>query len=94
MRVASCRTAVILETAEGLLAENGALMEERGVTLVGLSLSNLASAGVGQLDLAVDRLGGLDAALDRVRDRYGAAAITRAVLLGRNTGYEMPVLPD
>ena len=94
MRVATCRTAVILETAEGLLAENGALMEERGVTLVGLSLSNLASAGVGQLDLPVDRRRGLDAALDRVRDRYGAAAITRAVLLGRNVGYEMPVLPD
>jgi DNA polymerase-4 len=71
-----------------------ALIEERGITLVGLSLSNLANAGVGQLDLPVDPRRGLDAALDTVRDRYGAAAITRAVLLGRNTGFEMPVLPD
>ncbi len=94
MRAPTSRTSAILEMAEALLAENCALMEERGVTLVGLSLSNLANAGVGQLDLAVDRRRGLDAALDTVRDRYGAAAITRAVLLGRNTGYEMPVLPD
>ncbi len=94
MRAPTSRTSAILEIAEALLAENCALMEERGVTLVGLSLSNLANAGVGQLDLAVDRRRGLDAALDTVRDRYGAAAITRAVLLGRNTGYEMPVLPD
>jgi len=36
----------------------------------------------------------LDAALDEVRDRFGSAAITRAVLLGRDRGYSMPVLPD
>jgi DNA polymerase-4 len=94
MPAPTCRTSAILEAAEALLAENGALIGERGITLLGLSLSNLANAGVGQLDLPVDRRRGLDAALDTVRDRYGAAAITRAVLLGRNTGFEMPVLPD
>jgi DNA polymerase-4 len=36
----------------------------------------------------------LDAALDEVRDRFGATAITRAVLLGRETGMTMPLLPD
>jgi DNA polymerase-4 len=29
-----------------------------------------------------------------VRDRFGGAAITRAVLLGRDQGISMPVLPD
>jgi DNA polymerase-4 len=36
----------------------------------------------------------LDIALDEVRDRFGSAAITRAVLLGRPQGFTMPLLPD
>ena len=36
----------------------------------------------------------LDAALDAVRARFGATAITRAVLLGRDPGLTMPLLPD
>ena len=38
--------------------------------------------------------GALDAAVDEVRDRYGSAALTRAVLLGRGEGMTMPMLPD
>ena len=36
----------------------------------------------------------LDAALDEVRDRFGSTAITRGVLLGRDPGITMPLLPD
>ena len=36
----------------------------------------------------------LDAAVDAIRDRFGTAAITRAVLLGRDPGFSMPLLPD
>jgi DNA polymerase-4 len=36
----------------------------------------------------------LDAALDELRVRYGPNAIVRAVLLGRDQGFEMPLLPD
>ena len=36
----------------------------------------------------------LDAALDEVRRRYGTAAVTRAVLLGRRRGFSVPLLPD
>jgi DNA polymerase IV len=36
----------------------------------------------------------LDATLDVVRDRFGSDAITRAVLLGRDPGVSMPLLPD
>ena len=36
----------------------------------------------------------LDAALDEIRERFGTAAITRAVLLGRDPGLFVPLLPD
>jgi len=29
-----------------------------------------------------------------VRDRYGSKAVTRAVLLGRDQGLSVPLLPD
>ena len=32
--------------------------------------------------------------LDDVRDRFGSTAITRAVLLHRDPGVVMPLLPD
>jgi DNA polymerase IV len=36
----------------------------------------------------------LDAALDEARDRFGTDAVRRAVLIGRDPGVVMPVLPD
>ena len=36
----------------------------------------------------------IDAAVDRVRARYGNSALTRGVLIGRDTGLEVPHLPD
>jgi hypothetical protein len=36
----------------------------------------------------------LDLAVDEIRARFGLGAITRAVLLGRETGFTMPLLPD
>ena len=49
-----------------------------------------------QLVLPFDRRSNdaLDAVLDEVRVRFGANAITRAVLLGRDQGWTMPMLPD
>jgi DNA polymerase-4 len=46
--------------------------------------------------LALDRYSGnaLDAALDEIRRRYGSSAVTRAVLLGRDSGLVVPLLPD
>jgi hypothetical protein len=54
------------------------------ITLVGLSLTNLSDDAAVQLALPLDpRHPGepLDTAVDDVRDRYGAAAITRARLV-------------
>jgi DNA polymerase IV len=91
---ATMHTGVILITARGLLAEAMPEIRRRGVTLVGLTLTNLENAHAIQLVLPLDRRRALDAALDDVKERYGSAAITRAVLLGRDPGLSMPMLPD
>ncbi len=91
---ATAETRTILATARGLLAAAMPMIEKQGLTLVGVSLANLEDDPVGQLGLPFDRNRALDAALDDVRDRYGSAAITRAVLIGRDEGVVMPLLPD
>jgi DNA polymerase-4 len=93
---ATAETQIILVTARGLLAAAMPAVERRGLTLVGVAVANLADERPAQLTLPFDRHSGgaLDAALDVVRDRYGAGAITRAVLLGRDAGMTVPLLPD
>jgi DNA polymerase-4 len=89
-------TAVVLATVRALLAGAAPLIEQRGLTLVGLAVANLDDDGAVQLTLPFDRggAGALDAALDDVRVRFGTKAITRAVLLHRSDDMEMPLLPD
>ena len=94
MAGATARTEAILVTARGLLAENKSLIEQQGLTLLGLSVANLENEDAVQLTLPFDRSCSLDAALDEVRARFGTAAVTRAVLLGRDPGFTVPLLPD
>jgi DNA polymerase-4 len=94
MGEATADTHAILETATALLRASRPLIERRGLTLVGISLTNLADRGAIQLVLPFERSRDLDRALDEVRDRYGAAAIMRGVLVGRAPGIAMPMLPD
>jgi DNA polymerase-4 len=90
---ATANTETILIAARGLLEASLPLIERQGITLVGISVSNLDDAR--QLVLPLDRHSdALDAALDEVRERFGIGAITRAVLLARGEGVAMPVLPD
>jgi DNA polymerase IV len=91
---ATMHTGAILVTARGLMAASMPEIRRRGVTLVGLTLTNLESVHAIQLVLPLDRRRRLDAALDDVRERYGSDSITRAVLLGRDPGLSMPMLPD
>jgi DNA polymerase-4 len=93
---ATAETATILDTARGLLATAMPLVERQGLTLVGVAVANLDDDDAVQLTLPFDRRsrGALDAVLDEVRDRFGSDAITRAVLLGRDPGLSMPLLPD
>jgi DNA polymerase IV len=91
---ATMHTGAILVTARGLMAASRAEIRRRGVTLVGLSLTNLEDSSAVQLVLPLDRRRALDAALDDVRERYGTTSITRAVLLDRDPGLTIPMLPD
>ena len=92
----TAHTETILGAARMLLANATPTIERRGLTLLGLAVANLADDRPVQLVLPLNRVcgGALDAVLDEVRERYGAAAVTRAVLLGREQGIRVPLLPD
>ena len=49
-----------------------------------------------QLTLPLDRRWSveLDLTLDELRERFGSGVITRAALLGRDTGPAVPPIPD
>jgi DNA polymerase IV len=93
---ATAHTPTILATVRGLLKAAAPIVRQRGLTLVGIAVGNLDDADAVQLALPFDHqsASALDAALDEVRDRFGTAAVTRAVLLGRHQGQTMPTLPD
>ncbi len=93
---ATAETEAILATARTLLATARPLIERRGLTLVGVAVANLENDTAVQLTLPLDghTRGPLDAALDEIRNRYGSAAVTRAVLLGRDPDFTVPLLPD
>lgn len=93
---ATADTRTILATARELVAAATPLIEAQGITLLGLTLTNLENADAVQLALPFDRrwAPGVDLALDDLRDRYGSSVVTRAVLLGRDQGLSVPLLPD
>jgi DNA polymerase IV len=89
-------TETILRTARELLHEALPTLEAKGATLIGISVTNLEDVGRIQLAIPFDdrHLEDLDEALDTVRERFGATAVTRGTLVGRDTGIAMPALPD
>jgi DNA polymerase-4 len=94
---ATCSTQTILATARQLVAAAAPLIAERGLTLVGFAVSEIDRSGAEQLMLpftAGTDPADVDAAVDSVRRRYGRAALTRGVLVGRDPGLEASHLPD
>jgi DNA polymerase IV len=93
---ATAHTETILAAARGLVAAAQPLLEQRGLTLVGVAVANLEPGDAVQLRLPFRPQDGLelDEAVDDVRDRYGPPSVTRAVLLGRDRGWTTPMLPD
>ncbi len=89
-------TQAILDALRGLLGAAAPTIERRGLTLIGIAVANLDDGRSIQLSLPLDGYpgGSLDAALDEVRERFGAKAVMRAVLLGRDEGFSPPLLPD
>jgi DNA polymerase-4 len=93
---ATAETHAILEAVRRLVDRAMPLIERQGCTLLGIAVGNLDDDGAVQLTLPFDRHAGgaLDATLDDLRTRFGSEVVTRAVLLGRDQGITMPMLPD
>lgn len=96
LRAPTDRTAVLLTVARALLAAGQTEITARGITLVGISLSHLDRVENVQPELPIDwgDDARLDTVLDTLRDRYGAASVSRAAQLGRDEGWSSPILPE
>ncbi|MDH6245387.1 DNA polymerase IV [Mycobacterium sp. OTB74] len=97
MARATASTDEILSVARGLITDAAPLIAERGLTLVGFAVSNVDNGGSEQLELPFDGApdtAAVDCAVDLVRQRFGNACLTRGVLVGKDPGWEMPMLPD
>ena len=98
---ATAGTDAIGAVALSILRSELDTIEQRGLTLIGLSVGNLESVDGAhalpeQLLLPFGRKDRtpLDAALDSLRDRFGKSALVRASLLHRGADFETPKLPD
>ena len=96
MPQSTSQTHSILATVRGLLAAATPMIEQQGLTLIGIAVGNLDDADAVQLALPFDRHRdpALDVALDDVRSRFGAGAVGRAVLMGHDQHLSVPLLPD
>lgn len=89
-------TETLLNAVRHLVGEAMPLIRDKGVTLIGISVSNLDDADSLQLSLPFDDHAGteLDSAVDAIRERFGSTSLRRAVLLGRRDHIAVPMLPD
>ena len=96
LRYSTAETEVVLAVARSLFAAAQPMVDQRGLTLIGVAIANLDDDLPRQLCFPFERddRAVLDGTLDEIRTRFGTAAITRAVLLGRSSGLTVPLLPD
>jgi DNA polymerase-4 len=89
-------TAVIHATASAVLDSAWPLVDERGISLLGLSVGNLADHDAVQLVLPFERCQSerLDTVVDDVRARFGRSALQRATTMRGDPGIQLPMLPD
>ncbi len=93
---ATAGTAVIHAAAVGVLDASWPMVEARGISLLGVSVGNLADTHAVQLVLPFERREAeqLDTVLDAVRDRFGRSALQRATTMRGDLGIELPMLAD
>jgi DNA polymerase-4 len=93
---ATADTVTLLEAGRILLANALREIVRRGITLIGITFSNLFGDDAVQLALPFDGSPAsvIDTTLDALRERFGSSAVTRGVLVGRRQGLSVPLLPD
>ena len=93
---ATAETVPLLAAARVLLVDALPVIRRQGITLIGITFSNLFGDGAVQMALPFDGVptSAIDVTLDSLRDRFGSSAVTRGVLLGRREGLRVPLLPD
>ncbi len=91
---ATAATGEILAACRDLLSAAMPLVAERGITLIGISVTGFDNADQPELPFDELRRSGLDVAMDSIREKFGGSSVTRAVLLGRDPGISVPRLPD
>ncbi len=91
----TAHTGDLLDVAHSLLRSRRDDITERGCTLIGVSVGGLDD-NPSQLLLPLDVTDtpSLDDTIDAVRDKFGAAAVKRAVQLGQRQRDPQPILPD
>ena len=89
-------TLALLTAGRVLLGDALPMIERRGITLIGITFSNLFGDDAVQMALPFDgdSSTAIDWTLDGIRDRFGSKAVTRGILLGRSDGLQVPLLPD
>jgi DNA polymerase-4 len=90
-------TEAIHRVAHQLLEEAwGELIEQRGISLVGVSVGNLGNADAVQLAFPFERSEStsLDETVDAIRDKFGSSSLSRVGGLGRGPAVSVPLLPD
>jgi DNA polymerase-4 len=93
---ATADTLALLTAGRELLGDALPTIEERGITLIGITFSNLFRDDAVQVALPFDGASSeqIDGALDGVRERFGSKSVTRGVLLGRRDDLQVPLLRD
>jgi DNA polymerase-4 len=91
---ASTSTAEFHAAAKSLLAGLADEIQQRGITLIGVTLAGLEDGS--QLELAFDSAGSseLDQTVDAVNERFGKDAIRRGALIGQEGGFAAPQVDD
>ena len=93
---ATADTVTLLHAGRILLVNALPEIARRGITLIGITFSNLFGDDAIQLALPFDgsSSSAIDSTLDSLHERFGSSAVTRGVLLGRHQGLRVPLLPD